>query len=405
MQFEQSPIRLFMLLSIGFVSADINNWDVCSGRLERALDALHRDSTRKNKLDEEQAGMLYQHELRSAPLEMSVSRMSVKLPETTKESGHGWARVERCMYEPERNSLRTRVVFNDLAVSGIVSLMPRDHRALIPAESCKMMLRLRRAGIDFLTSPISRGRGQMRIRTESSFLEPKFSSIYAYGCRPTRLDKQIKRQDKWPPYHSINNKITPLPLLPTDNKYDIAEPRQLAGSIEEIDIVIPNESRHPRYSQTLETNFGVWRKNSWITKPPSRQKRSTARFMRTAVITPQNFTDTLMNGQKTSREVEKSANFTKVSDLIDELRHEDSSQNVSREIRELTADDNLGNLFPIDSKMPNRNWQSKEYITREMEDVFLQGASQALTRYIERQLHPAIKETLMLSMGYTISYG
>jgi len=40
-----------------------------------------------------------------------------------------------------------------------------------------------------------------------------------------------------------------------------------------------------------------------------------------------------------------------------------------------------------------------------MEDVFLQGASQALTRYIERQLHPAIKETLMLSMGYTISYG
>jgi len=130
-----------------------------------------------------------------------------QLPETTKESGHGWARVERCMYEPERNSLRTRVVFNDLAVSGTVSLMPRDHRALIPTESCKMMLRLRRAGIDFLTSPISRGRGQMRIRTESSFLEPKFSSIYAYGCRPTRLDKQIKRQDKWPPYHSINNKV------------------------------------------------------------------------------------------------------------------------------------------------------------------------------------------------------
>jgi len=79
MQFGQSPIRLFMLLFIGFASADINNWDVCSGRLERALDALHRDSTRKNKLDEEEAGMLYQHELRSAPLEMSVSRMSVKV--------------------------------------------------------------------------------------------------------------------------------------------------------------------------------------------------------------------------------------------------------------------------------------------------------------------------------------
>jgi len=196
-----------------------------------------------------------------------------------------------------------------------------------------------------------------------------------------------------------------LPLLPTDNKYDIAEPRQLAGSIEEIDIVIPNESRHPRYSQIPETNFGVWRKNSWITKSPSRQKRSIARyrFTRTAVIMPQNFTDTLKE-QKTM-EVEKSTNFTKGSDLTDELRHEDSSQNVSREVRELTVDDNLGNLFPVDSKTPNRNWQSKEHITREMEDVFLQGASQTLTRYIERQLHPAIKETLMLSMGYTISYG
>lgn len=138
---------------------------------------------------------------------MRVYLYTSQLPENTKESGHHWARVERCVYEPGHNSLRTRVVFNDLIVSGTVSLMPRHRRALMPAESCKMMLRLRHAGIDFLTSPIARGRGQMRIRTESSFLEPKFSSIYAYGCRPTRLDKQIKRQDKWPSYYSTNNKV------------------------------------------------------------------------------------------------------------------------------------------------------------------------------------------------------
>lgn len=109
--------------------------------------------------------------------------------------------MEQCIYDPDRNSLRTRVIFNDMSVSGMVSLMPRNHRALISAESCTMTLRLRRAGIDFLTSPIARGHGQMRIRTESSFLEPRFASIYAYGCRSTRIDKQIKRQDKWPPYH------------------------------------------------------------------------------------------------------------------------------------------------------------------------------------------------------------
>lgn len=79
MQFRQPAIWLFKLLSIGFAYAGISDWDACSGRLERALDALHRDSTRRNKLDEEEAGISYQRELHSAPLEMSVSRMAVKV--------------------------------------------------------------------------------------------------------------------------------------------------------------------------------------------------------------------------------------------------------------------------------------------------------------------------------------
>lgn len=111
-----------------------------------------------------------------------------------------WAKVDRCIYEPSNNSVQTRVIFNDLAVSGLVSLMPRSQNVDVAGESCRMSLRLRRAGVEFFTNPIARGRGQMRIRTESSFLEPRFASIYAYGCRPTRHDKQIKRQDKWPPY-------------------------------------------------------------------------------------------------------------------------------------------------------------------------------------------------------------
>ena len=141
----------------------------------------------------------------------------MQLLENTKESGSQWARVEQCVYEPNRNSLKTRVVFNGLSVSAIVSLMPRDHHVPISAESCRMTLRLRRAGIDFLTSPIARGPGQMRIRTESSFLEPKFASIYAYGCHPARLDKQIKRQDKWPPFHVNSDKVSLL--LKNKTKY------------------------------------------------------------------------------------------------------------------------------------------------------------------------------------------
>lgn len=198
--------------------------------------------------------------------------------------------------------------------------------------------------------------------------------------------------------------MTPTLSLPLNDKYDAAEPRQLAGNAEEMDIVIPNESRHPRYSHA-ETNSGVWRKSSWITKPLPRRKRSIARrrYARTTmIITPRDFADALINGRKST---ERSANFTKILNLTDNFRNENLPQNVSREVRELLVDDNLDNQFPVDTEDPNRSWQSKEYITREMEDVFLQGASQALTRYIERQLHPAIKETLMLSMGYTISYG
>ncbi|XP_036142942.1 uncharacterized protein LOC105830089 [Monomorium pharaonis] len=389
MQFKQPAIWLFELLSIGFVHTGISDWDACSGRLERALDALYKDSTRRNKLDEEEAGMLYQRELHFVPLEMSISHMTVKL---SKEPGDHLARVEQCMYDPDRNSLRTRIVFNDLSVSGIVSLIPRSHRALISAESCRMILRLRRAGIDFLTSPIARGRSQMRIRTESSFLEPRFASIYAYGCHSTRIDKQIKRHDKRLPYYLTNlKKITPtLPL----NKYDAAEPRQLAGNVEEMDIIISNESRYSGYSHTPETN-DVWRRNSWVTKS-SRQKRSIAR---TTVITPHIFLNALINRRKSMENVTKSFNFT------NDFQNEDPPQNALREVRELVVNDNLDIVFPEESENPNRSWQSKEYITREMEDVFLQGASQVLTRYIERQLHPAIKETLMLSMGYTISYG
>lgn len=195
-------------------------------------------------------------------------------------------------------------------------------------------------------------------------------------------------------------------LSPVNEKYDAAEPRKLAKITEETDIVIPNNNRYSSYPHAFETNFGIWKRNSWITKSPLRQRRSTtARHQfghSTVIIAPQELAETVMNERE---QTEKLINFTKILKLIDSIQNKNPSQNISREVREFVADDNFDNLFSIDSEDSNRNWQSKEYITREMEDVFLQGASQVLTRYIENQLHPAIKETLMLSMGYTISYG
>lgn len=224
-----------------------------------------------------------------------------QIPETSPGSreGYAWAKVERCAYEPTSSSIRTRVAFNELAVTGLVSLQGHEPGAPVsryPAESCRMSLRLRRAGMEFYTSPIARGRGQMRIRTESSFLEPRFASIYAYGCRS---------------------------LAPPRDRLAASEPRKREANEESL-LLVPdddeNDTRRPGDNEELEDRPGFLVSSS-------------------------------------------------TAAMLDSL------------------------------------WRSKNDIAREMEDIFLRSASQAITHYIEKQLHPAIKETLMLSMGYTISYG
>lgn len=76
---EISVIILLTFSSINFIHSNIDNWEACGGRLERALDALHKDSSRRKGFEEEKSGTLYQQELRSVPLEMSVSRIVVKV--------------------------------------------------------------------------------------------------------------------------------------------------------------------------------------------------------------------------------------------------------------------------------------------------------------------------------------
>lgn len=46
-----------------------------------------------------------------------------------------------------------------------------------------------------------------------------------------------------------------------------------------------------------------------------------------------------------------------------------------------------------------------EAFSRELEDIFSKGVRGLLTSYMQKALQPAIKETLMESMGYKLSYG
>lgn len=222
------------------------------------------------------------------------------------------------------------------------------------------------------------------------------------------------------------------------------------GVSKEVDVVIPNETRQSRFQSSPSTKLGIWRKNVWLTKSLSRAKRALIdRFPRARsfaesfksdqekanysvrvprspeTITSQDFVSALVGKRSKTNETYNCAKQHEQNDLndttetyISNLNDSELKGNVKREnnyqiaendapkeTRHVYIDQTLENLFPFDIDNDSRSWQSKEHIAKEMEDVFLRGASQALTRYIERQLHPAIKEALMISMGYTISYG
>lgn len=66
------------------------------------------------------------------------------------------------------------------------------------------------------------------------------------------------------------------------------------------------------------------------------------------------------------------------------------------------------------SQILSNQWQNVELVnseeqdeaySRELEDLFSRGVRSILTSYMQKALQPAIKETLMESMGYTLSYG
>ncbi|KAJ8947169.1 hypothetical protein NQ314_008670 [Rhamnusium bicolor] len=109
----------------------------CSDRLETALEQIRRRQVAKQKTLHLNGYSLHQ-QLRSAPYDMYVTDMRV--------------RVDKCRYNPRNSSLETRLLFNDLTISGKVNLfndaeLQREPINPSPEDSCNMILRLRKAGI------------------------------------------------------------------------------------------------------------------------------------------------------------------------------------------------------------------------------------------------------------------
>lgn len=92
-------------------------------------------------------GYSLHQQLRSAPYDMYVTDMRVRLPPSNR-----WVRIDRCRYNPSNNSLDTRLLFNDLTISGRVNLfneaeLQKEPLQPNPEDACNMILRIRRAGI------------------------------------------------------------------------------------------------------------------------------------------------------------------------------------------------------------------------------------------------------------------
>lgn len=66
-------------------------------------------------------------------------------------------------------------------------------KIVTPAEKCRMMIRLRRAGVGFTVVPQRRQSGGLAVSTTATFLDPQFVSVHAYGCdHPDTMERKFQ---------------------------------------------------------------------------------------------------------------------------------------------------------------------------------------------------------------------
>ncbi|XP_022186347.1 uncharacterized protein LOC111045284 isoform X2 [Nilaparvata lugens] len=155
----------------------------CTSRMESALSSMSaRKSSSGHTSTLELAGYALHQPLKAAPYDMYVTDMRIKIPGRT----HNWAKVDRCRFDPSLHTLQSRMVFRDLAVTGMVKLYdeaaPLKRPSAPITDKCRMTIRLRRAGVGFTTVPRRSRNGVLAVTTTATFLEPQFVSVHAYSC-------------------------------------------------------------------------------------------------------------------------------------------------------------------------------------------------------------------------------
>lgn len=295
----------------------------CARRVQRELDSMRRSASSRSGHAASQAiidlaGYALHQPLRSAPYDMYVTGMRVRVPGQT-----GWVsrrrrrrsarsagsarsaaqpaedadlvrlcrrpprcaphltcrqvRVERCQFDAHNHSLDTRLLFRDLTVTGHVKLY-EDHvdaahaanaARLVPAGTCTMTLRLRRAGLGFTAVPAVAAPGRhpalplpvialgamgrrdglsapapLEVRTDARFVDPDFVSVYAHGC-PSPGAPGVVSPGQAPHAVHIEHRSDDLLDLPEEPSQDLSH-LQVIGSLTALASHAWNQSRPER---------------------------------------------------------------------------------------------------------------------------------------------------------------
>lgn len=299
--------------------------------------------------------------------QVEVANLRVRIPQN-----HQWVVVDRCQFIEHNRTLDTKLEFPDLQISGRVIMHPSGGR-------CDMILRLRRAGIEFRTIPlIPSGLGersrQANVRTDSHFSEPGFISVFAHSCEgPSGIKYRINSKRR----HFFNRQ----PAAATGPSYYGRERRRSLDYLD--DDLIGSDGLH----DVLKLNDGD------------------ALF-----LSPSTFVN--LDG-------EDQEGFGQTADGSSSANLDPNSRTFFAERNPFSysaygggpASGSYGN-GPAAHANPDKGWHNVETnealddaYSNEIDNLFSKGVRGLLTTYMQKALQPAIKETLMESMGYTLSYG
>ncbi|XP_034487810.1 uncharacterized protein LOC117791974 [Drosophila innubila] len=329
---------------------------------------------------QQQQQQQYQHR---QPHKLAISRVEVedlKVRVPPAKSASRWVEIDKCKFSTENSTLDTRLIFPDLTLSGKVVLQPTGGR-------CNMILRMRHAGIEFRTVPLgptssspsyeqSRRLGAASVRTDSHFAEPGFISVFAHGCQgPTgiRLRQNSKRR--------FGYGEGPTPQV------ELGEPHVILGTADKY--------QKPAYDIRLQHT---------TQRDQSLNLESNERFGDSSEFFDVNGDNFYRRRQLGKRRRRRRRNALP-TDYSDEVRfNEDILHFQDEQLQQLVQPDAraFADIFGGNS---NHEELVGDAMSNELEKLFSMGVRGLLTTYMQRALQPAIKETLMENMGYTLSYG